>query len=101
MKTTKWSELKLTRLSPERRAELDAEVEAELVEMDLREIREIAGLTQTQMAERAGIGQGEVSRLERRGDHRLSTLRKYVEAAGGEIEVMAVIGNRRVKLVSA
>jgi DNA-binding transcriptional regulator YiaG len=100
MKTTKWSDLKKTKLTPERREELDAEVTPELMEMDLREIREIAGLTQVQMAERAGIDQGEVSRLERRGDYRLSTLRRYVAAAGGEIEVVAIIGNRRAKLIS-
>jgi hypothetical protein len=39
-----------------------------------------------------------MSRLESRGDHRISTLRRYVEALGGEIEITAVIGRRRIKL---
>jgi len=97
----KWSEVKKTKLTPEQHAAIEAEVEAELVEMDLREIRSLAGLTQADMAERVGIEQSEVSRLERREDHRLSTLRRYVAAAGGELEVVAIIGNRRVKLRSA
>jgi hypothetical protein len=42
--------------------------------------------------------QSELSRLESRGDHRISTLRRYVEALGGELEVTALFGGRRVKL---
>jgi hypothetical protein len=42
--------------------------------------------------------QSELSRLESRGDHRISTLRRYVEALGGELEVAAIFGGRRVKL---
>jgi hypothetical protein len=40
----------------------------------------------------------ELSRLESRADHRVSSLRRYVEALGGEIEITAIIGTRRVKL---
>jgi hypothetical protein len=44
--------------------------------------------------------QGQVSETERRSDHRLSTLRRYVEALGGEIEVVASFGDKRIRLRS-
>jgi len=44
------------------------------------------------------MDQAEVSRIERRDDHRLSTLRRYVQAVGGDIEVYAVIGGKGVQL---
>jgi hypothetical protein len=45
--------------------------------------------------------QGQVSETERRQDVRLSTLRSYVEALGGELEVVATFGDKRIKLHSA
>jgi hypothetical protein len=48
--------------------------------------------------EAAGMAQSEVSRLERREDHHVSTLRKVVEALGGELEVSAVFGEKRVRV---
>jgi hypothetical protein len=45
--------------------------------------------------------QSELSRIESRNDHLTSTLRRYVEALGGQLEVTAVFGTRRVKLIGA
>jgi hypothetical protein len=45
--------------------------------------------------------QSELSRLESRSDHLTSTLRRYVEALGGTLEVNAVFGKRRVKITDA
>ena len=45
--------------------------------------------------------QSEISRLEGRSDYRLSTLQRYVAALGGELEVVASFGNRRVRLRAA
>ncbi|HET6342963.1 MAG TPA: helix-turn-helix transcriptional regulator [Gemmatimonadota bacterium] len=53
----------------------------------LAEARARAGLTQVQVAERLGIGQSDVSKLERRGDVRLSTLRAYARAIGARLQV--------------
>jgi transcriptional regulator with XRE-family HTH domain len=94
----KWTDIKAKNMTPERRARLDHEVRAELLSMDLRELREMAGKTQAAVAEVAEMTQSELSRLERREDHRLSTLRKFVEALGGELEVIAVFGAKRVAL---
>lgn len=49
----------------------------------LTEIRTARGLSQAAVGARLGMNQSEVSRLERRGDLRLSTLRSYVAAVGG------------------
>lgn len=53
----------------------------------LAEARSRAGLTQTQVAERLGISQSDVSKLERRADVRLSTLRAYASAIGFRLHV--------------
>jgi hypothetical protein len=66
--------------------------------VSLRTLRESAGKTQAEIARRTGMSQPELSRLESRKDHLISTLRKYVRALGGEIEVVASIGGRRALL---
>lgn len=53
----------------------------------LAEARSRAGLTQARVAERLGISQSDVSKLERRSDVRLSTLRAYARAIGGQLRV--------------
>lgn len=57
-------------------------------EVALRELRGLlGGLTQDQLATRLGVQQAAVSRMERRSDITLSSLRRYVAALGGELEV--------------
>jgi hypothetical protein len=96
--TRPWREIRAKKFSAAEIAELDSQIEDELLEMDLREIRELSGKTQADIARAAEMTQSEVSRLERRGDHRLSTLQRFVRAAGGELEVWARIGDRSVRL---
>jgi transcriptional regulator with XRE-family HTH domain len=60
--------------------------------MNLGELRRELGVTQTQMAQAADMTQGELSKLERREDHLVSTLRMCVQALGGELEITAVVG---------
>ena len=79
-------------------ARLDRQVEERVVEMDLRAIRELTGKSQTEVAAVAEISQAEVSRAEKREDHKLSTLKRYVEALGGELEVFATFGDKKVRL---
>lgn len=55
----------------------------------LAELRTGRGLTQVQVASRAGMAQSDVSKLERRGDPRLSTLERYVLATGGRLRLVA------------
>lgn len=62
----------------------------------LAELRQSRRVTQVQLADTLGISQGNVSRLEARSDVYLSTLRAYVEALGGHLEIAAVFADERV-----
>jgi DNA-binding XRE family transcriptional regulator len=57
--------------------------------MSLREVRKERKVTQEAIAEALGIGQMQISRLERRKDPRLSTLERTVAAMGGELKLIA------------
>ncbi|CAN5888810.1 hypothetical protein BH24CHL4_BH24CHL4_12280 [soil metagenome] len=61
--------------------------------LQLADARHEAGLTQVQMAERLGVSQAQVARIEKRGydAYTLTTLRKYVQALGGGYELVVSI----------
>jgi transcriptional regulator with XRE-family HTH domain len=69
-------------------------------EMTLRDLRKANDLTQKRLAELLGIGQDSVSRLEKRSDLLLSTLRDYVAAMGGSLELVARFPDREPVVVS-
>ncbi len=98
---SRWTDVRQKKLSSQQLDEIDREVEQELLEMDLKAIRELIGKTQVDIAIVTDMTQSEVSRLERRSDVRLSTLKRYVEALGGEVEVFATFGDKRVRLRAA
>lgn len=66
------------------------------LEMSLRELRKLVGMTQADLSGYMGMAQSELSRFERREDFLLSTLRQYVQALGGKLEIAAVIGDKRI-----
>jgi predicted transcriptional regulator len=78
----------------ERRARLLAEVRAHR----LAEIRRAYGLDQSTLAERLGVSQSRISRIERGELDRaeIATVRSYVEALGGEVEIVARFGDERI-----
>lgn len=86
--TKKFSELR-AKLPPEAQARSAAKAEAILVEMRLQELRKSRAVTQVDVARAMNIEQGAVSKLERREDMYLSTLRDYVRALGGELKLVA------------
>ena len=96
-----WKALKQSRLSGEARARVQARVTKALAERTLKALRQELALTQAQVSQAADMTQSELSRVEGREDHLTSTLRRYVEALGGKLEVSAVFGKRRVKLTDA
>lgn len=98
MTAKKWSDIKAQKFTSEELVQLDQEIESELLEMGLRALREAAGLTQGELAQRVEITQSQLSKMERREDHRISTLRRYVEALGGSLEICAVLNGKRIKL---
>ncbi len=74
------------------------EAEVNELMMSLRELRSLAGKTQIELSEAMGMAQSELSRVERREDLRLSTLRRYVESLGAKLEVVATLGDKRIVL---
>jgi DNA-binding XRE family transcriptional regulator len=101
MKTKPWRDIRAQKFPARKLREIDRAVEKKLLEMDLRELREAAGKTQEELAEALKKAQSEISRLENRSDYRFSTLQRYVAALGGELEVVASFGTRRVKVRAA
>lgn len=93
-RSSKLSVREIARIKRESREELAGE----LLAGDLRAVREAAGLSQVEAAKLAGMSQGEVSRLENRDDYRLTTLRRFVNALGGRLEITAHVAGKTVRL---
>ena len=89
------------KLSPAQRKKVEARA-AQLIaeEMTLRELRQARKLTQVRVAKTLGITQDSVSRLEKRSDLLLSTLRKTVEAMGGSLSLIAEFPDRAPVVLS-
>ena len=60
-----------------------------LVEMQLQELRKARNVTQVEVARAMNVEQASISKLERREDMYVSTLREYVRALGGELRLVA------------
>jgi len=74
---------------PETRARVDARVRETVARLRLADIREAIGQTQLVMAAKLKLGQASVSKIESATDMYLSTLRRYIEALGGELVISA------------
>ena len=85
---------------PKERQQAISERAAELIaeEATLRQIREAREHSQIEVAKKLRINQAGVSKLERRTDMYLSTLRGYIEAMGGELEIVARFPDRTVRI---
>ena len=92
---------KIKKLSSAQRKKVEARAD-ELIaeEMTLRELRHARKLTQVRMAKTLGITQDSVSRLEKRSDLLLSTLRKTVQAMGGNLRLVAEFPDRAPVVLS-
>lgn len=90
----KWSKLKGA-MSDGARVRVDARVKGTLARMPLAEIRKAIGMTQIDLAQGLEMGQGSVSKIENAADMYLTTLRKYVEAMGGELHLTARFADGR------
>src|ERR1700734_548297 len=88
-------------LSPAQRKKVESRA-AQLIaeEMTLRELRHARKLTQVRMAKALGVTQDSISRLEKRSDLLLSTLRKTVEAMGGNLSLVAEFPDRAPVVLS-
>jgi DNA-binding XRE family transcriptional regulator len=77
------------KMTPEQLARSDAEFRDMMAEMLLAEIRKYVGLTQEQLAANLGITQPSLSKLENQDDMQVATLRRLIEALGGDLEIIA------------
>jgi transcriptional regulator with XRE-family HTH domain len=85
-------------IEPERLEKNAEQAAALLAVMDLAELRGARALTQAELAERLSIAQSNVSRLERRRDMLISTLREVVQALGGELQISATFPDGVVEI---
>jgi len=93
----KWRDIRRSS-SDEDEARIKSRVAAELEKLPLAEMRKARQMTQNRLAELLQVNQGAISKLEKRSDMYLSTLRSYVEAMGGNLEIRAVFPNGEVIL---
>jgi transcriptional regulator with XRE-family HTH domain len=92
-----WKEIRRT-LSPESEARIKSRVQEEIGRLPLAEMRKARSMTQEQLAESLHVNQAAISKLEQRSDMYLRTLRSYVEAMGGHLDIRAVFPNGEIVL---
>ena len=95
----------MAELPPERREAIEARGQELLAKIDRRvtlaEMRKSKKISQTKLAEALGVKQMQVSRLEKRKDPRLSTLRRSIEALGGQLTMIATFPNQEPMVLVA
>jgi DNA-binding XRE family transcriptional regulator len=90
------------RLPAARRQKVEARAQELIAEqLTLQDIRKARKLTQAQMATTLDIGQDSISRLEKRSDMMLSTMRGYIEAMGGSLELVARFPKRAPVIITS
>ncbi len=95
-----FDELAARVMTPAMRAKAAARTREFLAEMLVAEVRALAGKSQRELAEALGIKQPSVAKMEAAGDMQISTLRRIINALGGELEILAKLptGNVSIKL---
>ena len=96
----KFSELRAN-MSSESRARSKALAAEMLAVMDLAELRRAQNLSQGELAERLEKGQPAVSKVESREDLHVSTVREYIEALGGRLDLVAHMPNNETILLES
>ncbi len=88
------------KMSPEGRGRSEAKAEQMIREMALSDLRAVLSLTQEHLAAKLHVNQAAISKMERRADMFVSTLRQFIEAMGGELEIRALLPRGRVVVIS-
>jgi transcriptional regulator with XRE-family HTH domain len=94
---TKWRDIRKT-LSPEAEERIRQSVIDAAGVMTLYQLREAKQMTQVSLATVLQVNQGAVSRLEKRTDMYVSTLRSYIQAMGGQLQVKAIFPEGEVEI---
>jgi transcriptional regulator with XRE-family HTH domain len=95
---TKSFDILKNRLPAESGKKIEERVKITLEDMPLAELRQTRKFTQQQIAKTLKINQASVSKMESQSDMYLSTIRKYIEALGGELEIVAKFPEERIKV---
>src|ERR1035441_3034366 len=93
----KWKDIRGT-FSPEVEAEIARRVREAAGVMTLYQLREAKQLTQVNLAKVLEVNQGAVSRMEKRTDMYVSTLRSYIQAMGGQLQIKAIFPEGEVQI---
>jgi transcriptional regulator with XRE-family HTH domain len=93
----KWREIRGT-FSSEVEAEIARRVKEAAGVMTLYQLREARSLTQVNLAKVLNVNQGAVSRMEKRTDMYVSTLRNFIQAMGGQLQVKAIFPEGEVEI---
>ena len=93
----KFAELQ-AKMSLQARARSDALYEQVVAEMPLHELRQARELSQVKLAQALNVNQAAVSKMEHRTDMYISTLRDYIRAMGGDLEIVARFPDGEVKI---
>jgi predicted XRE-type DNA-binding protein len=86
------------KMPAERRARVEERVHQAIKEMALDELRTAREFTQAELSEVLRVDQGSISKLERRTDMYIGTLRRYIEAMGGSLQIRAVFPDGEVQI---
>jgi DNA-binding XRE family transcriptional regulator len=95
--THKWQAIR-GKFSTEREARIRQHVKEAVTRMTLHQLREARSLTQVNLAKVLNVNQGAVSKMEKRTDMYVSTLRSYIEAMGGNLQIKAVFPEGEVQI---
>ena len=93
----KWRDVRGT-FSPEQEAEIARRVREAAGVMTLYQLREARSLTQVNLAKVLNINQGAVSKMEKRTDMYVSTLRNFIQAMGGQLQVKAIFPEGEIQI---
>jgi len=85
-------------LSPKRRERVEQRKEQLQQEMTLAEVCKDSSLNQATLAKNLNVKQVEISKIENRVDMLMSTLRNFVQAIGGDLEVGSVFPDRSIEI---
>ena len=88
----------LGKMSKQRRAKIQGRVNTLLEDMPLQELRKARELTQIQVAEALHIEQAAISKMEHQTDIYVDTLRRFIEAMGGQLEIVAKFPDGAVRI---
>jgi transcriptional regulator with XRE-family HTH domain len=64
--------------------------------IDLSAVRRATGLTQIELAAKLGVGQAQISKIERQADMLISTLASYLAALGADAKLVVEVGEQSV-----